>query len=463
MSTSDSLTSEQEEILLNFQAVTDINDVEKAVTMLRQNNWNIETAVRVFLDDESQGSNVQEESSTSRNKPETSSGTRHNDIPAPPGVSIASLVSFPVTLVWGVLGGLFTLLYSLFVPANRTVTQGGAGNSRSIALKFIQEFEENYGGVRPEFFVGGYSEALSRAKRDVKYLLVILLSEGPENNRTFCQNTLSSERLINFLREQEVIVWGGDTRGPDGYQVSTALQARTYPFVGLIGLQSAPNGVPKMTLIEKIQGQTTPDVIIQRLTIQFQRTSTELQRAKSEHQERQESRSIREQQDEAYRQSLLADQEKERKAREERERVEKERSEVERIEKARAKLEADRLKYRQYLITVLPNEPSTEEPNTARLSFKMPSGERVVRRFRGDEKVEDVYAFVDTYSLSADRDFEAVSQNPVPDYVHEYTFHLVSPFPRTVVELSSKDLKIRDVPALWPSANLLIEDLDLED
>ncbi|KAK9720934.1 UBX domain-containing protein 10 [Basidiobolus ranarum] len=463
MSASNSLTVEQEDILSNFQTVTNITDVEKAVLMLSHNDWNIENAVREFLD-EGHHSNTPEESTTS---PAQSMNNERRNVGnyARPGLSFVSIVSFPVTLIWGILSGFFSLFYSLFVPVNHTVTRtrGRPINPRSAALKFIKEFEENHGGVRPEFFVGGYSDALSRAKRDVKYLLVILLSDGPGSNNSFCQDTLASERLVNFLREQEVIVWGGDTRGSEGHQVSNTLQARELPFVGLIGLQSTPGGASKMTLIEKIQGQSTPEIIVQRLSIQFQRTSAELQRAKREHQERESSRSIRKQQDEAYKQSLLADQEKERKAREERDRIEKANLEVERIETARLKLEEDRLKYRKYLLSTIPSEPAAEESETARLSFKMPDGERIIRRFRGNETVEDVYAFVDTFPLSIGGDSEPVEANPVPHYVYEFSFHLVTPFPRTVIEWNSNSVKIKDMPVLWPSASILIEEADPEE
>ncbi|ORX99014.1 UBX-domain-containing protein [Basidiobolus meristosporus CBS 931.73] len=448
MSNSQALSTAQEQILLQFRAVTSNDDCENAVALLSQNNWEIEKAISEFLDGEEHRNNSYYETSSSRNR---------SDITESLSSSITTVVTFPVTLVWGVLGGLMTLLYSSLVPLDETSTQDEIGNSRIVALEFIQEFEENYGGARPEFFVGGYSEALSRAKQEAKYLLVVLLTDGPEVNRTFCRNTLASVKLVEFLREHRIIVWGGNTSESEAYQVSKTLQATAFPFVGLLGFQFVSDNSPSLSLIDKLQGPVTPEMILHMLTDQLHRTSTELQFVQREYQEREASRIIREQQDEAYRLSLLADQEKERQAEEKRRQRERERVEAEESEKARSKFEADRLRYRQYLATTIPKEPSSDEPNTARLSFKMANGAKVIRRFRGDEKVEDVYAFIDTLGVAVDG---IETDNPVPEYKHRYTFHLVSPPPRAVIKLECQDQTIRDNSRLWPSANLLVEEIE---
>jgi hypothetical protein len=49
---------------------------------------------------------------------------------------------------------------------------------------------------------------------------------------------------------------------------------------------------------------------------------------------------------------------------------------------------------------------------------------------------------------------------PPPNYVHEYPFILVSPYPRVEYPAQDLDKTIASMANWWPSANLLVEPLE---
>ena len=95
-----------------------------------------------------------------------------------------------------------------------------------------------------------------------------------------------------------------------------------------------------------------------------------------------------------------------------------------------------------------------------RISIRMPSGERVIRRFPPGASIEELYAFVECHDLLQDE--ESMPQESQPrDYKHIYSFNLVSPVPRVVYDLSSGGALSDRVGR---SANLIVEPiLDDED
>ncbi|CAG8521636.1 13540_t:CDS:2 [Racocetra persica] len=330
-----------------------------------------------------------------------------------------------------------------------------------LTAQFIEKFEQKYGRTHPDFFQGAYSQALESAKNDLRFAMIILQADEHDNTKKFNRDTLTSELLISFLRENDVLVWAGNIKDPEAFQVNSILQATTYPFVAVIVL-ATPHGnngtSPKMTVVDRIEGSLSPEVLIARLTILISRYGPGLQRFRNERAERDSARQIREQQDNAYLASLQADQAKERKARE-LEEAKKLASERARREAEERKLMlANKEKWRRWALTQLPNEPNQNETEVTSLSFRLLNGERVVRRFRADDTM--VYIFVDTYHMRNETSSSADIQPP-KDYEHNFDFLLVS-FPRTVHQ-ADKFKTIKSESGLWPSANLIVESLTTED
>lgn len=112
--------------------------------------------------------------------------------------------------------------------------------------------------------------------------------------------------------------------------------------------------------------------------------------------ERQERIMIRQEQDQAYKESLKIDREKKlKKDQETREKEAIERAEKERIAK-KLELHNRLIKLRAEISDKLPLEPNNQhdQKDVVKLVFKLPDGTRVKRSFRKDDKVEHLYWYV---------------------------------------------------------------------
>lgn len=83
---------------------------------------------------------------------------------------------------------------------------------RVLAVEFIEIFESKYGQQHIEFFKGGYSQALEKARKDLRFLLVILQSDDHDDTELFNRETLTSQRLIDFIQDKNMLVWAGNVR-----------------------------------------------------------------------------------------------------------------------------------------------------------------------------------------------------------------------------------------------------------
>lgn len=112
--------------------------------------------------------------------------------------------------------------------------------------------------------------------------------------------------------------------------------------------------------------------------------------------ERQERDMIRQEQDQAYQQSLKADREKQLKREEElRKKEAEEKAERERIAQ-QEKLHIELIKLKSEIASKLPIEPSNQEgpEGVVKLVFKLPDGSRNTRNFRTQDRVKYLYWFV---------------------------------------------------------------------
>ncbi|KAJ3033770.1 FAS-associated factor 2 [Rhizophlyctis rosea] len=463
----DNLTDAQRETLQSFQAVTGLDDIEVALSVLESHSWQLEPAVHAILDPP-QPSYRQPTSydydedgvgSSSGNSPVGSGASTplrsapanaapRNEAPAG-GVqrstpSLLSILTFPVVfswklgwkIVWTLWSFTVTLLPIQYRPLPRTATPPRSNDPRAAAARFLLNYEQSYGDRHPDFYQGSYSQALEAAKRDLRYLVVVLHSSEHDDTDAFCRTVLNSNELIDYLRDKNIMVWAGDIREPEAFKVSNVLSATRYPFLGIIGPQGS-----RMVVIERVEGPRTASQIITTITRVTDRMDGQIAAIRAERQAQSSARTLREQQDEAYQASLRADQEKERKAREEAERAERERAEEERKERERVERREAKAKRKETLRETLPPEPDATEPELAKLAIRLPSGERLARRFRAADLVQLLYDFIETHDLSP-LDLEA-------------EFEVVNTYPRKVIRDMGKSL--REV-GLSPSASVIVEE-----
>lgn len=309
------------------------------------------------------------------------------------------------------------------------------------------------------FFEGGYAQAFDVAKRDLKWLVVILLSPEHDDTNQFVRDTLLAPEFTNFVKtdSNNLLLWTGTVQDAEAYQVSTALNVTRFPYVALI-VHTPSVSATAMSKIATSSGPIAVHDLISKLQTAMQNQSQELNRVRMQRQEQQATRNLRQEQESAYERSLAQDREKARKKKEEQ--AEKEKSEREERERTEHKANYARnlAQWRRWRAQSIPSEPGANVKDAVRMSLRMPSGERVIRKFRPDAALEELYAYVECYD-----NLEEVSEKVVAEpeaFEHTYKFRLVSPMPREVYDLEDKG-SIRD--RIGRSGNLIVEKIISED
>ncbi|CDH57473.1 ubx domain protein [Lichtheimia corymbifera JMRC:FSU:9682] len=493
MDSLDRLDNDQKDLLNQFQAITQSDDLETSISRLEHYNWNLERAVESVYDAnnshdaereklEQEVASSAQSTSNSRSSPlETDPLTRSSSSsstppPIPPAshrrqrprFSILSLLTWPFGVAWNITWAILSFASRILSrpsiansssSSNRATSTQQRQDPRTVAARFLREFELKYGETHIDFFQGGYSQALEIARRDLRFLLVVLQSDEHDDTDAFCRQTLTSNELIDYLQQKNVLVWGGNVRESEAFQVSSTLQATMYPFMAIIALQSSNNSssrAMKMSVVDRVEGLTDVSTIIRRFDTMIQRYGGAINRLRMERDQRDMERRLREEQDRAYLESLKADQEKERQAREAREEAARAEEAAKLAEEERLQQAEKRQQYIHYLCRTLTPEPdSSYGGKVAKLSFRLADGERVIRKFKDEDTLETLYKFVEAYPLVKAK--EDVSDAELPsNYTHKYNFTIISPYPRTVYEPSASKM-VSEEKGLWPSATLIVD------
>ena len=501
-----SLTGERRLALQTFTAVTD-QEIDKAIPLLQRCQWNAQIAITRFFDGEPAEDPVTAAAAQSAPqdirrqetlmngftspRSSTSSVRRVRIDPAPRVVpQPESQVSTQVPLVFALLFAPFSLVYSLvgkwfkfmgwlfpFLPrawgrvtasnintptSRRSASGRRPLNTRDTAARFIREFEEEYGSQSNQglpFFESGYAQAFDLAKKNLQFLLVVLTSPEHDETASFVHDTLLSPDVVEFIRNpaNNVILWAGNVQDSEAYQVSVALSCTKFPFTALI-VHMPQVSSTAMGIATRISGPTPPAQFIAKLKAAMQQHTAQLDRVRGQRAEQQATRNIREQQDSAYERSLATDRERARKKKEAAELAAREEKEALARSHAIEQYTQNLARWRKWRASTLLSEPGPEVKDAVRISLRMPSAERVVRRFAHDAHIEELYAFVECYDVLSNSPSEKADE---PEgFEHQYKFQLVSPIPREVFELKQGGtIKQR----IGRSGNLIVERTDLVD
>ncbi|KAF2485612.1 hypothetical protein BDY17DRAFT_293960 [Neohortaea acidophila] len=503
------LTEEQQLALQQFTSVTD-QDLSTAVPLLQKCQWNAQIAITRFFDGDAETIDPVAEAAAAPPPPahsrrsetlmhslssprhSTSSSRSRNGLEEAPRVvatpegQLTQPLPFPLSIlllpfnltyaifqrVFGAVGYLFPVLPRLLARiwsgrASRPSRDTGRKqlNPRDTAARFMREFEEEYGVTHATlpFHEEGYAQVFDIAKRDLKYFLVVLLSPEHDDTAPFVRETLLSPEFVHFVQQPEnnILLWAGTVQDAEAYQVATALNATKFPFATLI-CHTPSVSASAMSKIATSAGPVAAGDLIAKLQGAMQTHNAELERVKRQREEQQASRNIRQEQESAYERSLAQDREKARKKKEEAAAKEKaEREEREREERA-AEQARKLYQWRRWRAQSLPSEPGEAVKDAVRMSIRMPDGERVVRKFRADADLEELYAFVECYDLLSNGEAEVSEKQALePEgYEHDFKFQLVSPMPREAYGLE-KGGSIRD--RIGRSGNLIVEKIVEED
>ncbi|XP_049814311.1 FAS-associated factor 2 [Schistocerca nitens] len=389
-----SLSAEQTEKILQFQDLTGIEDMSVCRDVLQRHAWDLEVS-------------VQEQLNMREGRPSVYSRDREPPdlVQSPPPVSESRISQFffstpaPARGSRGILSYIVSLFFRICYDTVATFLRFTFGFIRpdprryitdpvGDVLKFINSFEEKYGSRHPVFYQGTYSQALNDAKRELRFLLIYLHCEDHQDTDNFCRNTLSDMEVVTYINTN-MLFWGCSVTTPEGYRVSQALRENGYPFLAVICLREN-----RMTVVGRLEGSVNPQELIQRLQTIVQENEAALIAARAERVERNFNQTLRQQQDQAYLESLRADEEKERRRCQERERLaDEERSRREQEQAERNRLEEIRRQKVEFMNRI-PDEPEKNHPDAVHIVIKLPDGTRLERRFLRSHTLDAVFYYI---------------------------------------------------------------------
>ncbi|OQR79654.1 FAS-associated factor 2-B-like [Tropilaelaps mercedesae] len=434
---SEKLSESQNLKLVQFQEITGFEDLLRCKDILCAHSWDLEAAVSTALHlPSSPTSNRQR----AQDMPSVDQNFRSADYTLsywrPRGWITFGwyVMQWPLSFFVRTIYNIVRLAISLIRNDSRLAVTDSDGNVR----QFIKEFTDRYGSVVPTFLETSYNQALSRAKAELRFLLVYLHNASHEDTDHFCRGVLCTPQVVNWL-EENMLVWGCSVQLPEGHKVSRTLRERTYPFVCVVVLRES-----RMTLVARIQGQIeSADQLIGILATIKADNEASLRAAQIERMsktksvtsrsgstdlhdldiddsvfelivprnERSVNQTLRQQQDEAYFQSLRVDQEKARKRREDEQR--KREAEEEAARKAAEAARAFELREREKLELAMkvPAEPGKDDHGVIQLALRLPSGKRIDRRFLQTHSMKYLYYYVLCHSDAPDN-FEIHTSYP---------------------------------------------------
>ncbi|OWF50061.1 FAS-associated factor 2-like [Mizuhopecten yessoensis] len=405
------LTAEQTEKLIQFQDLSGIEEIRRCQEILQQHNWDIEVAVQDTF-------NEREGAPSVFNEPPPPAEPRQPTMNLqPPDQRVFTVarrppqgffqwsyyvVMFPFRFAYTSILDILKFVFRLIRPDPRRNVTDPVGDVE----RFLAKYNELYGDEHPAFYRGSYSQALNDAKRELRFLLVYLHGDDHQDTHSFCRNTLGNPDVRDFINGR-VLFWACNTNSPEGYRVSRALRENTYPFLALVVLRQN-----KMTVVARIEGPVDGQELTEKLERVMTDNETSLIAARAEREERNFTQTLRREQDEAYLESLRADQEKERTRRGDLEKLEQEKQKVVDAEMERQRMLEERELRKEDLRNSIPPEPAADHPDRVQIVLKLPHGDRVQRRFLKSDSLKHLYHF-------------AFCHEQCPD-----DFHIVTNFPR---------------------------------
>ncbi|OTB07358.1 hypothetical protein M426DRAFT_318051 [Hypoxylon sp. CI-4A] len=502
------LSPEQQSALEQYTQVT-AQSVAEAIPLLERSQWNVQIAIAKFFDGEgpdpvaeamadiprqaARHENLQESLASSR--PSGRSLPRGRPDPAPrivpqpqtsyrPPLLLAILFA-PFNFGYKAFSTFFrTFMYVFaFLPASvrprfitTSITSGLKGTAgrkmlmpRDTAARFKREFEEEYGTTSLPFFEGGFAQALDLAKKELKFLLIVLMSPEHDDTESFTRETLLAPDVVSYINDpaNNIILWGGNVLDSEAYQVAAEYNCTKFPFSCLVCL-TPKEGSTRMSIVKRLVGPVSPATYLAELQTAVNKYAPDLSGVRAERAAHEVARNLRTEQDSAYERSLARDRE--------RARQRKEAEAAAALAEKRAQEEAEaaerrarqREQWRHWRATTIAPEPDSSVKDVVRLALKLPdeSSGRVVRKFAATTTVEELYAFVECYDLlststeSENEKDDGLDREPPEDYEHEYNFRIASPLPRVVYE-PDKNATLGE--KIGRSGNLIVESVIPDD
>ncbi|EGW35774.1 uncharacterized protein SPAPADRAFT_64855 [Spathaspora passalidarum NRRL Y-27907] len=335
-----------------------------------------------------------------------------------------------------------------------------------------------------------FNNAHQISQREYHWLLVILVNDSVGCKRFVRELFANSgfNELFNknsgTFKETQIFISNVE-RNREAFEVAHVYKVRRTPYIMLVGnVSPSPDIMASMSILYK-SNLSTPFVsndyearltvikIIKNVNKFLEKFTPQLISARYDRQEMEFSRMIRQQQDDAYLQSLEQDRQK---------KVQREKE-----EKAKHDLEISYKMRQYYLLNLVKYDffssvtTTGEDEDKFRIAVKLPSGKRLVEFFRKSITIKEFYMFIELKLFVEElletqgAEFEEIThiideliadvglprslqEQPLTleDYCVKYPFkfEVIQPYPKKVIV--ANDVKISEAPD-FKGANFLVE------
>ncbi|BFZ55398.1 UBX domain-containing protein 10 [Savitreella phatthalungensis] len=290
-----------------------------------------------------------------------------------------------------------------------------------------------------------YAQAVAEAKRNLKFLLVLLTTDVHDDTRA-AQRTLTDDTLRAVIASHEIYVWAGSATQPDARMAALSLGVTRFPFIGFI----TPKQNGSMACVSKIEGLALTAEVTAMVSSSVETYEPTLITMQVDKKEQNASREIRAQQDSAYEASLRRD----------RAQAQRQRQLLEEAERRAAVEKENTLNRLRWLaqaaerLKMLLKDSALPTGQVARLQFRLPDGSRLIRKLPRDTPISDVYALIEIEITKPPDAGVDPSEAPSDAYIHRHSFALATPMPRCVLDA---DRTIADYPQICPSGTVVVE------
>ncbi|ODV87106.1 hypothetical protein CANARDRAFT_174204 [[Candida] arabinofermentans NRRL YB-2248] len=332
-------------------------------------------------------------------------------------------------------------------------------------------------------YKGLFNDAFNKSKTELKWMMCILINSECELSNKFIKSYLNNSQFIKFINDNNIILYIGDVMYPEPFEVGNCYNVLSLPYINLIAnVSSTGTTFPLMSTVTKFQNfdnnlinKESFKKLIKRLQKIIDKYEPQLISQRFDQQETQFSRLIRQQQDDAYQESLLKDKLKKQKLKDEKLKLELLQKEEELIELLKIqKLKFLKLNSKKVLLN--DDKPLVKGEYTT-IQLRNHQGERIIKKFLKNQTLYDIFLFVEcknfikqeceSLKVSEIEFLETLNEDDYKltedeSYEHQFKFDLVSPMPRMKLT-PSKETLLKDVKELWPNGSLLIEMFEEEE
>lgn len=311
--------------------------------------------------------------------------------------------------------------------------------------------------------------------------LLLILVDNRSESQEFCRRLFSSPEFAQLLnktsgtfKDNEVFVSNVE-ESPEAYEVGKTYKAKRLPFVCLVAnVSNDPSVMASMSTLYK--SNVAPDFLtselisttVKKLTENLEKLmetyDPQLIAQRFDQQEINFARQLKQQQDDAYIQSLEKDRLK---------KMEKDhQQQMEKTMKEKAQ------KREAFLLSLIQEnwfQSICEGENRAKIAIKLPNGKRLIETVLKTVTLQQLYLYVETRlyasELISDENNELGTDDDILQYaktlglepmLHDeyyatfaFKFDLIQPYPKKVLDVTGDTLG--DIPELRSGANLLVE------